>query len=123
MDVYDTASSSHVGHMVLGGDARSHIFRNLSPGSHYSVAVRATAGPFHTSTPNVTHCTREYDALLAALCPPPDLPLLGSNQRLYRCSQILSSSPTRASTQCSCPAGCNMGSLCMALWPGHPCPR
>ncbi|XP_057260138.1 receptor-type tyrosine-protein phosphatase V-like isoform X1 [Pezoporus wallicus] len=58
VDVYDTASSSHVGHMVLGAGARSHIFRNLSSGTHYSVAVRATAGPFHTSTPNRTHCTR-----------------------------------------------------------------
>ncbi|KAM6192169.1 receptor-type tyrosine-protein phosphatase V-like [Sarcoramphus papa] len=58
VDVYDTASSSRVGRMVLGGDGRSHIFRNLSPGTRYSVAVRATAGPFHTSTPNLTHCTR-----------------------------------------------------------------
>ncbi|NXO57208.1 PTPRV phosphatase, partial [Aramus guarauna] len=65
VDVYDTASSSRVGHMVLGGDARSHIFRNLSPGTRYSVEVRATAGPFHASTPNLTHCTREYDAVLA----------------------------------------------------------
>ncbi|NXN23203.1 PTPRV phosphatase, partial [Nycticryphes semicollaris] len=65
VDVYDRASSSHVGHVVLGGDARSHTFRKLSPGTHYSVAVRTTAGPFHTSTPNFTHCTREYDALLA----------------------------------------------------------
>ncbi|NXL51339.1 PTPRV phosphatase, partial [Podilymbus podiceps] len=64
-DVYDTASSSHAGHMMLGGDARSHIFRNLSPGTHYSVSVRATAGPFYTSTPNFTHCTRECDDLLA----------------------------------------------------------
>lgn len=97
VDVYDTASSSRVGRTVLGGDARSHTFRNLSPGTRYSVAVRATAGPFHTSTPNLTHCTREYDALLAARCPPPDLPLPGSNQRPYSCSQILPSSPTHAS--------------------------
>ncbi|NXJ83372.1 PTPRV phosphatase, partial [Trogon melanurus] len=65
VDVYDAASSSRVGHKVLGGDARSHIFRNLSPGTRYSVGVSATAGPFHTSTPNLTHCTREYPALLA----------------------------------------------------------
>lgn len=65
VDIYDTASSSHAGRMVLGASARSHIFRSLSSGTHYSVAVRATAGPFHTSTPNRTHCTREYDALLA----------------------------------------------------------
>ncbi|NXG58031.1 PTPRV phosphatase, partial [Hemiprocne comata] len=65
VEVYDTASRSRVGRVVLGVDARSHIFRNLSPGTHYHVAVRATAGPFHTSTPNLTHCTREYDALLA----------------------------------------------------------
>ncbi|XP_014801832.1 PREDICTED: receptor-type tyrosine-protein phosphatase V-like isoform X4 [Calidris pugnax] len=58
VDVYDRASSSHVGHVVLGGDARSHTFRKLSPGTRYSVAVRATAGPFHTSTPNFTLCTR-----------------------------------------------------------------
>ncbi|XP_064029783.1 receptor-type tyrosine-protein phosphatase V-like isoform X2 [Pogoniulus pusillus] len=58
VDVYDTASSSPAGHMVLGGDARTHIFSNLSPGTSYSVTVRATAGPFHSSTPNVTHCTR-----------------------------------------------------------------
>ncbi|NXE13985.1 PTPRV phosphatase, partial [Lophotis ruficrista] len=64
VDVYDTASGSRVGSTVLEGDARSHTFRNLSPGTHYSVAVRATAGPFHTSTPNFTHCTREYGALL-----------------------------------------------------------
>ncbi|NXK89081.1 PTPRV phosphatase, partial [Formicarius rufipectus] len=65
VDVYDAASGTHVGHSVLGGDARSHIFRTLSPGTFYSVAVRATAGPFHASTPNLTHCTRECDALLA----------------------------------------------------------
>ncbi|XP_010292173.1 PREDICTED: receptor-type tyrosine-protein phosphatase V-like, partial [Phaethon lepturus] len=71
MDVYDTASSSHVGRMVLGGDARSHIFRNLSPGTRYSVTVRATAGPFHTSTPNLTHCTRyEYCLEASAMAGP-----------------------------------------------------
>ncbi|KAM6044418.1 receptor-type tyrosine-protein phosphatase V-like isoform 2-T2 [Chlamydotis macqueenii] len=58
VDVYDTASGSRVGSTVLEGNARSHTFRNLSPGTHYSVTVRATAGPFHTSTPNFTHCTR-----------------------------------------------------------------
>ncbi|KAM6237104.1 receptor-type tyrosine-protein phosphatase V-like isoform 4-T4 [Porphyrio hochstetteri] len=58
VDVYGTASSSHAGHVVLGGVARSHIFRNLSPGTYYSVTVRATAGPFQNSTPNLTHCTR-----------------------------------------------------------------
>ncbi|XP_064327985.1 receptor-type tyrosine-protein phosphatase V-like isoform X1 [Phalacrocorax carbo] len=58
VDVYDIASSSRAGRVVLGGDARSHTFRNLSPGTRYSVAVRAIAGPFHTSTPNLTHCTR-----------------------------------------------------------------
>ncbi|NWS77381.1 PTPRV phosphatase, partial [Crotophaga sulcirostris] len=57
VDVYDTASRSHVERVVLSGDARSHIFRNLSPGTRYSVAVRATAGPFHSSTSNLTHCT------------------------------------------------------------------
>ncbi|NXD27259.1 PTPRV phosphatase, partial [Spelaeornis formosus] len=63
--VHNTASSTPVGHTVLGGDARSHILRSLSPGTRYSVAVRATAGPFHASTPSLTHCTRECDALLA----------------------------------------------------------
>ncbi|XP_053943465.1 receptor-type tyrosine-protein phosphatase V-like isoform X3 [Cuculus canorus] len=58
VEVYDTASSSRVERVVLGGDARTHFFRNLSPGTHYSLAVRATAGPFHTSTSNLTHCTR-----------------------------------------------------------------
>ncbi|XP_009461579.1 PREDICTED: receptor-type tyrosine-protein phosphatase V-like [Nipponia nippon] len=58
VDVYDTASSSRVGRVVLSWDARSHTVRNLRPGTRYSVAVRATAGPFHTSTPNLTHCTR-----------------------------------------------------------------
>ncbi|KAM9369376.1 receptor-type tyrosine-protein phosphatase V-like [Phaethornis superciliosus] len=58
VEVYATASSSPVGHMVLDGDARSHIFRNLSSGTHYSVVVRATAGPFQASAPNLTHCTR-----------------------------------------------------------------
>nr|XP_009930548.1 PREDICTED: receptor-type tyrosine-protein phosphatase V-like [Opisthocomus hoazin] len=57
VEVCDTASSS-AGRTVLGGDARSHIFRNLSPGTRYSVSVRATAGPFHSSTPSLTHCTR-----------------------------------------------------------------
>lgn len=73
VELHDTASSSRAGHTVLAGDARSHTFKNLNPGTRYSVAVRATAGPYHTSTPNLTHCTREYDALLAARCPPPDL--------------------------------------------------
>ncbi|XP_014114375.1 PREDICTED: receptor-type tyrosine-protein phosphatase V-like isoform X2 [Pseudopodoces humilis] len=58
VDVGDAASGTPVGHTVLGGDARSHILRSLSPGTHYSVAVRATAGPFHASTPSLTHCTR-----------------------------------------------------------------
>ncbi|XP_009997936.1 PREDICTED: receptor-type tyrosine-protein phosphatase V-like [Chaetura pelagica] len=58
VEAYDTASSSCVGRVALGADAQSHIFRNLSPGTRYHVAVRATAGPFHTSTPNITHCTR-----------------------------------------------------------------
>lgn len=75
VDVSDAASSTPVGHTVLGGDARSHILRSLSPGTSYSVAVRATAGPFHASTPNFTHCTREFDdALLAARCSSPHLP-------------------------------------------------
>ncbi|NXO03524.1 PTPRV phosphatase, partial [Rhinopomastus cyanomelas] len=65
VDVYDKTSSSHAGHMMLDGDARSHIFRNLSPGTHYSVTVMARAGPFDASTPNFTHCTREYDAFHA----------------------------------------------------------
>ncbi|KAI1230881.1 Receptor-type tyrosine-protein phosphatase V, partial [Lamprotornis superbus] len=58
VDVHDAASGTPVGHTVLGGDARSHILRSLSPGTHYSVAVSATAGPFHASTSNFTHCTR-----------------------------------------------------------------
>ncbi|KAJ7426655.1 hypothetical protein WISP_13897 [Willisornis vidua] len=58
VDVYDAASGTHVGHTALGGDARSHIFTSLSPGTLYSVAVRATAGPFHASAANLTHCTR-----------------------------------------------------------------
>ncbi|NXV58077.1 PTPRV phosphatase, partial [Molothrus ater] len=65
VDAHDTASGTPVGHTLLGGHARSHILRSLSPGTRYSVAVRATAGPFHASTPNLTHCTRECDALLA----------------------------------------------------------
>ncbi|NXR30262.1 PTPRV phosphatase, partial [Zosterops hypoxanthus] len=65
VDVGDAASGAPVGHTVLPGDARSHILRSLSPGTRYSVAVRATAGPFHASSPNLTHCTRECDALLA----------------------------------------------------------
>ncbi|XP_053854303.1 receptor-type tyrosine-protein phosphatase V-like [Vidua macroura] len=58
VDARDTASGTPVGHTLLAGDARSHILRSLSPGTRYSVAVRATAGPFHASTPNLTHCTR-----------------------------------------------------------------
>ncbi|NXD45022.1 PTPRV phosphatase, partial [Copsychus sechellarum] len=65
LDVRDAASGAPVGRTVLGADARSHILRSLSPGTRYSVAVRATAGPFHASTSNFTHCTRECDALLA----------------------------------------------------------
>ncbi|XP_014728095.1 PREDICTED: LOW QUALITY PROTEIN: receptor-type tyrosine-protein phosphatase V-like [Sturnus vulgaris] len=57
VDVHDAASGTPVGHTVLGGDARSHTLRSLSPGTHYSVAVSATAGPFHASTSNFTHCT------------------------------------------------------------------
>lgn len=68
VDVGDAASGAAVGHTVLPGDARSHILRSLSPGTRYSVAVRATAGPFHASSPNLTHCTRECDALLAPRC-------------------------------------------------------
>ncbi|NXX86356.1 PTPRV phosphatase, partial [Urocolius indicus] len=66
VDVYGTASNSHIRHVVLSGDVKSHTFKNLSPGTRYSVAVRATAGPFHASTLNLTHCTREYDVPLAA---------------------------------------------------------
>ncbi|XP_009079776.1 PREDICTED: receptor-type tyrosine-protein phosphatase V-like, partial [Acanthisitta chloris] len=58
VDVYETASGTRVGHVGLDNAARSHIFRSLSPGTHYSVAVRAIAGPFHNSTANLTHCTR-----------------------------------------------------------------
>uniref|UniRef100_A0A8C0VKY2 protein-tyrosine-phosphatase n=1 Tax=Cyanistes caeruleus TaxID=156563 RepID=A0A8C0VKY2_CYACU len=58
VDVGDAASGTPVGLTLLGGDARSHILRSLSPGTRYSVAVRATAGPFHASTPSLTHCTR-----------------------------------------------------------------
>ncbi|NWH89953.1 PTPRV phosphatase, partial [Aegithalos caudatus] len=65
VDVGDAASGNPVGHTVLGGGARSHILRSLSPGTCYRVALRATAGPFHASTPSLTHCTRECDALLA----------------------------------------------------------
>uniref|UniRef100_A0A8C5JJT0 protein-tyrosine-phosphatase n=1 Tax=Junco hyemalis TaxID=40217 RepID=A0A8C5JJT0_JUNHY len=57
VDAHETASGTPVGHTLLGGHARSHILRKLSPGTRYSVAVRATAGPFHASTPNLTHCT------------------------------------------------------------------
>ncbi|XP_057895997.1 receptor-type tyrosine-protein phosphatase V-like, partial [Melospiza georgiana] len=57
VNAHETASGTPVGHTLLGGHARSHILRKLSPGTRYSVAVRATAGPFHASTPNLTHCT------------------------------------------------------------------
>ncbi|NWV14278.1 PTPRV phosphatase, partial [Ptilonorhynchus violaceus] len=65
VDVADAASGTPVGHAELGGRARTHILRSLSPGTRYSVALRATAGPFHASTASLTHCTRECDALLA----------------------------------------------------------
>ncbi|NXE71169.1 PTPRV phosphatase, partial [Calcarius ornatus] len=65
VDAHDTGSGTPVGHTLLGGHARSHILRSLSPGTRYTVAVRATAGPFHASTPNLTHCTGECDALPA----------------------------------------------------------
>ncbi|XP_041345538.1 receptor-type tyrosine-protein phosphatase V-like [Pyrgilauda ruficollis] len=58
VDARDTVSGTPVGHTLLPGHARSHILRSLSPGTQYSVAVSATAGPFHASTPNLTHCTR-----------------------------------------------------------------
>ncbi|XP_072774899.1 receptor-type tyrosine-protein phosphatase V isoform X2 [Taeniopygia guttata] len=57
VDARDPASGTPVRHTLLGGGARSHILRSLSPGTRYSVAVRATAGPFHASTPSLTHCT------------------------------------------------------------------
>lgn len=94
VELHDTASSSGAEHTALAGDARSHTFKNLDPGTRYSVAVRATAGPYHTSTPNLTHCTREYDALLAAGCPPL---IPSSSQRPYWSSQILPSSPIHTS--------------------------
>ncbi|NXA42281.1 PTPRV phosphatase, partial [Eudromia elegans] len=62
VDLYDAASHGRVGHVVLKRHTRSHTFSNLSPGTHYSVAVRATAGPYHAATLNFTHCTREYEA-------------------------------------------------------------
>ncbi|NWW71193.1 PTPRV phosphatase, partial [Climacteris rufus] len=65
VNVCDAASGTPVGHTVLGSSARTHILRSLSPGTRYSVAVSATAGPFHASTPNLTHCTRECHTLLA----------------------------------------------------------
>ncbi|XP_032936063.1 receptor-type tyrosine-protein phosphatase V-like isoform X1 [Catharus ustulatus] len=58
VDVCDAASGAPIGQTGLGADSRSHILRSLSPGTHYSVAVSATAGPFHASTSNFTHCTR-----------------------------------------------------------------
>ncbi|NXA54303.1 PTPRV phosphatase, partial [Nothocercus julius] len=62
VDLYHTASSGRIRRMVLKRHIRSHTFSNLSPGTHYSVAVRATAGPYHATTLNLSHCTREYDA-------------------------------------------------------------
>ncbi|NWY03882.1 PTPRV phosphatase, partial [Nothoprocta ornata] len=62
VDLYDMASGGPVGHVVLNRHTRSHTFINLSPGTHYSVTVRATSGPYQATTRNLTHCTREYDA-------------------------------------------------------------
>ncbi|NWY71114.1 PTPRV phosphatase, partial [Erithacus rubecula] len=65
LHVRAAASGAPTGHTALGAAARSHILRGLSPGTCYSLALSATAGPFHASTSNFTHCTRECDALLA----------------------------------------------------------
>ncbi|OXB72270.1 UNVERIFIED_CONTAM: hypothetical protein H355_003803 [Colinus virginianus] len=70
-ELYDTASGRCAAHAVLGGGARSHIFHGLNPGTRYSVAVRAAAGPFHASSPNLTHCTRyEYSLEVSATAGP-----------------------------------------------------
>ncbi|NWV64441.1 PTPRV phosphatase, partial [Malurus elegans] len=65
VDVRDTASGAPTGQAALGSNARSHILRRLSPGTCYGVVVSATAGPFRASSASLTHCTREWDALLA----------------------------------------------------------
>ncbi|OWK56487.1 Receptor-type tyrosine-protein phosphatase V [Lonchura striata] len=70
VDAHDPASGTPVGHTLLGGGARSHILRSLSPGTRYSVAVRATAGPFHASTPSLTHCTRPLPPAAVRLLSP-----------------------------------------------------
>ncbi|XP_065448416.1 receptor-type tyrosine-protein phosphatase V-like isoform X6 [Chrysemys picta bellii] len=58
VDLYDTSSGRHVGHALLPWGARNHTFQNLIPGTRYSVGVSTVAGPYHSSTPNLTHWTR-----------------------------------------------------------------
>ncbi|XP_074833342.1 receptor-type tyrosine-protein phosphatase V-like [Carettochelys insculpta] len=56
--LYHAASGREVGHARLPWDARNHTFRSLAPGTRYSLGVSATAGPYHASTPSLTHWTR-----------------------------------------------------------------
>uniref|UniRef100_A0A452GN22 protein-tyrosine-phosphatase n=1 Tax=Gopherus agassizii TaxID=38772 RepID=A0A452GN22_9SAUR len=59
VDLYNASSGRHVGHTLLPWGARNHTFQSLTPGTRYSVGVSTTAGPYHSSTPNLTHWTRE----------------------------------------------------------------
>uniref|UniRef100_A0A8C4YG76 protein-tyrosine-phosphatase n=1 Tax=Gopherus evgoodei TaxID=1825980 RepID=A0A8C4YG76_9SAUR len=59
VDLYNASSGRHVGHTLLPWGARNHTFQSLTPGTCYSVGVSTTAGPYHSSTPNLTHWTRE----------------------------------------------------------------
>ncbi|EMP41015.1 Receptor-type tyrosine-protein phosphatase V [Chelonia mydas] len=57
VDLYDASSGRHVDHVLLPWGARNHTFQSLTPGTRYSVGVSTTAGPYHSSTRNLTHWT------------------------------------------------------------------
>ncbi|CAM4610594.1 receptor-type tyrosine-protein phosphatase V-like [Lepidochelys kempii] len=58
VDLYDASSGRHVDHVLLPWGTRNHTFQSLTPGTRYSVGVSTTAGPYHSSTCNLTHWTR-----------------------------------------------------------------
>ncbi|XP_075766295.1 receptor-type tyrosine-protein phosphatase V-like isoform X2 [Pelodiscus sinensis] len=67
VDLYSASSGAHLRHVWLPWGARNHTFRSLAPGTRYRVGVSTTAGPYHASTPNLTHWTRPLAPLAVRL--------------------------------------------------------
>ncbi|XP_074920814.1 receptor-type tyrosine-protein phosphatase V-like [Chelonoidis abingdonii] len=65
--LYNVSSGRHVGHTLLPWSARNHTFQSLTPGTRYSVGVSTTAGPYHSSTPNLTHWTHPVAPLTVSV--------------------------------------------------------